>query len=56
LSKVRNFLGRAPKDQVAYILATQGIRGFVSAMVNSMEYLQVFGEYSSVLYLAVPQQ
>ncbi|AFZ29631.1 phycobilisome core-membrane linker protein [Gloeocapsa sp. PCC 7428] len=45
----KHFLGRAPKDQVEIrkynqILASQGIRGFVSAMVNSMEYLQVFGE------------
>ncbi len=45
----KHFLGRAPKDQVEIrtynqILATQGIRGFVGAMVNSMEYLQVFGE------------
>ncbi|OKH27360.1 photosystem I reaction center subunit X [Chroogloeocystis siderophila 5.2 s.c.1] len=45
----KHFLGRAPKDQVEIrkynqILASQGLRGFVSAMVNSMEYLQVFGE------------
>ena len=45
----KHFLGRAPKDQVEIrtynqILATQGIKGFVGAMVNSMEYLQVFGE------------
>jgi phycobilisome core-membrane linker protein len=45
----KHFLGRAPKDQAEIrkynqILAAQGIRGFVSAMVNSMEYLQVFGE------------
>jgi phycobilisome core-membrane linker protein len=45
----KHFLGRAPVDQVEIrkynqILATQGIRAFVSAMVNSMEYLQVFGE------------
>lgn len=45
----KHFLGRAPKDQVEIrtynqLLATQGIRGFVSAMVNSMEYLQVFDE------------
>lgn len=45
----KHFLGRAPKDQgeirtYNQILATQGIRGFISAMVNSMEYLQVFGE------------
>jgi phycobilisome core-membrane linker protein len=26
------------------ILAAQGIRAFIGAMVNSMEYLQVFGE------------
>ena len=26
------------------ILATEGIRGFIGAMVNSMEYLQLFGE------------
>jgi phycobilisome core-membrane linker protein len=45
----KHFLGRAPKDQQEIrtynqILASQGIRGFVGAMVNSMEYLQVFGE------------
>lgn len=45
----KHFLGRAPKDQVEIryynqILATQGIRGFVSAMVNSAEYIQEFGE------------
>jgi len=45
----KHFLGRAPKDQVEIrtynqLLATQGIRGFIGAMVNSMEYLQVFGE------------
>lgn len=45
----KHFLGRAPKDQPEIrkynqILASQGIRGFVSAMVNDMEYLQVFGE------------
>ncbi|WP_250125938.1 phycobilisome rod-core linker polypeptide [Chroococcidiopsis sp. CCMEE 29] len=45
----KHFLGRAPKDQQEIrtynqILANQGIRGFVGAMVNSMEYLQVFGE------------
>ena len=47
----KHFLGRAPKNQSEIreynqILASQGIRGFVSAMVNSAEYLQVFGEYS----------
>jgi phycobilisome core-membrane linker protein len=45
----KHFLGRAPKDQAEIrkynqILAAQGIRGFVGAMVNSMEYLQVFNE------------
>jgi phycobilisome core-membrane linker protein len=45
----KHFLGRAPLDQKEIqkynqILATQGIRAFISAMVNSMEYLQVFGE------------
>ncbi len=45
----KHFLGRAPKDQVEIrtynqLLASAGIRGFVSAMVNSAEYIQVFGE------------
>jgi phycobilisome core-membrane linker protein len=45
----KHFLGRAPKDQPEIrkynqILASQGIRGFVGAMVNSAEYAQVFGE------------
>jgi phycobilisome core-membrane linker protein len=45
----KHFLGRAPKDQPEIrkynqILASEGIRGFISAMVNSMEYLQVFDE------------
>jgi phycobilisome core-membrane linker protein len=45
----KHFLGRAPKDQAEIrkynqILATQGIRGFVGAMVNSAEYAQLFGE------------
>ncbi|UBF27274.1 phycobilisome rod-core linker polypeptide [Kovacikia minuta CCNUW1] len=45
----KHFLGRAPLDQAEIrkynqILATQGLRGFVSAIVNSMEYLQAFGE------------
>jgi len=44
-------LGRTPKDQPEIrkynqILASQGIRGFVGAMVNSAEYAQVFGESS----------
>ena len=45
----KHFLGRAPKDQAEIrkynqILAAQGIRGFIGAMVNSPEYNQVFGE------------
>ncbi|MBD2042592.1 phycobilisome rod-core linker polypeptide [Microcoleus sp. FACHB-672] len=45
----KHFLGRAPRDQVEIrkynqILASQGIRGFIGAMVNSMEYLEVFNE------------
>ncbi|KJH72073.1 phycobilisome rod-core linker polypeptide [Aliterella atlantica] len=45
----KHFLGRAPKNQAEIreynqILASAGIRGFVSAMVNSSEYIQVFGE------------
>jgi phycobilisome core-membrane linker protein len=45
----KHFLGRAPENQKEIqkynkILASEGIRGFVSAMVNCMEYSQVFGE------------
>ncbi|MBD2744771.1 phycobilisome rod-core linker polypeptide [Coleofasciculus sp. FACHB-1120] len=45
----KHFLGRAPLDQVEIrkynqILASQGLRGFVGAMVNSPEYGQAFGE------------
>jgi phycobilisome core-membrane linker protein len=45
----KHFLGRAPLNQQEIrkynqILATQGIRGFITAMVNSMEYLQAFNE------------
>jgi phycobilisome core-membrane linker protein len=45
----KHFLGRAPLNQAEIrkynqILATQGIRGFVGAMVNSVEYAQSFGE------------
>lgn len=47
----KHFLGRAPKNQPEIrkynqILASEGIRGFVSAMVDSAEYVQVFGEYT----------
>ncbi|MDV2995177.1 MAG: Phycobiliprotein ApcE [Chroococcidiopsis sp. SAG 2025] len=46
----KHFLGRAPIDQgeirkYNQILATQGLRAFVGAMVNSAEYAQIFGEY-----------
>ncbi|MFM7406301.1 MAG: phycobilisome rod-core linker polypeptide [Cuspidothrix sp.] len=45
----KHFLGRAPMDQVEIrkynqILATQGIKAFIGAMVNSAEYAQAFGE------------
>jgi phycobilisome core-membrane linker protein len=45
----KHFLGRAPASQQEIqkynkLLAAEGIRGFVSALVNSMEYVQVFGE------------
>lgn len=45
----KHFLGRAPENQKEIqkynkILAAVGLRGFVSAMVNCMEYSQVFGE------------
>jgi phycobilisome core-membrane linker protein len=45
----KHFLGRAPltqKEIQGYnqILAGQGIRAFINALVSSMEYLQVFGE------------
>ncbi|MBN3950627.1 MAG: phycobilisome rod-core linker polypeptide [Nostoc sp. NMS7] len=45
----KHFLGRAPLDQAEIrkynqILATQGIRAFINALVESVEYNQVFGE------------
>ncbi len=45
----KHFLGRAPVDQAEIrkynqILATQGIRAFIAALVNSVEYNQAFGE------------
>ncbi|NEP12347.1 MAG: photosystem I reaction center subunit X [Symploca sp. SIO2C1] len=45
----KHFLGRAPLNQQEIqkynlILATEGIRGFIGAMVNGMEYLQAFNE------------
>ncbi|MGF1590686.1 MAG: phycobilisome rod-core linker polypeptide [Pleurocapsa sp.] len=45
----KHFLGRAPVNQKEIqkynkILASQGLKAFINAMVNSMEYIQVFGE------------
>lgn len=45
----KHFLGRAPLNQREIqkynkILASQGLKAFIGAMVNSMEYIQVFGE------------
>ncbi|MEO0455147.1 MAG: phycobilisome rod-core linker polypeptide [Cyanobacteria bacterium P01_A01_bin.114] len=45
----KHFLGRAPLNQAEIrkynqILATQGIRGFIRAMINSPEYTEFFGE------------
>jgi phycobilisome core-membrane linker protein len=45
----KHFLGRAPLDQAEIrkynlILATQGIKAFVGAMVNGAEYAKTFGE------------
>ncbi|MGD1902994.1 MAG: phycobilisome rod-core linker polypeptide [Geitlerinemataceae cyanobacterium] len=45
----KHFLGRAPRDQAEIrkynqILATEGVRSFVSAIVASPEYAQAFGE------------
>jgi len=45
----KHFLGRAPLNQEEIrkynqVLATKGVRAFVSALVNSMEYLQTFNE------------
>lgn len=45
----KHFLGRAPLDQAEIrkynqILATQGLKGFISAMLSTMEYAEAFGE------------
>ncbi|MBD2494021.1 phycobilisome rod-core linker polypeptide [Nostoc sp. FACHB-280] len=45
----KHFLGRAPVDQAEIrkynqILATQGLKAFIAALLNSAEYRQVFGE------------
>lgn len=45
----KHFLGRAPLDQAEIrkynqILATQGLKGFINAMLTSPEYASTFGE------------
>ncbi len=45
----KHFLGRAPQDQLEIrkynkILASEGIRGFIRALVDTPEYAQYFGE------------
>ncbi len=45
----KHFLGRAPQDQLEIrkynkILAAEGIRGFIRALVDTPEYAQYFGE------------
>lgn len=45
----KHFLGRAPLDQAEIrkynlILASEGLRGFIRAMVNTPEYAQAYGE------------
>jgi phycobilisome core-membrane linker protein len=45
----KHFLGRAPSDQAEIrkynvILASEGLGGFIRAMVNTPEYAQYFGE------------
>ncbi|MGC1528744.1 MAG: phycobilisome rod-core linker polypeptide, partial [Phormidesmis sp.] len=45
----KHFLGRAPQDQSEIqkynkILASEGIRGFIRALVDTPEYAQYFGE------------
>ncbi len=45
----KHFLGRAPQNQAEIrkynqILASQGLKAFITAMLNSVEYNEVFGE------------
>jgi phycobilisome core-membrane linker protein len=45
----KHFLGRAPQDQAEIrkynkLLASEGLKGFIGAMVNSAEYAELFGE------------
>ncbi|MEG4585926.1 phycobilisome rod-core linker polypeptide [Microcoleus sp. MOSTC5] len=45
----KHFLGRAPRNQAEIrtynqILASKGIKGFINAMLNSVEYADAFGE------------
>lgn len=46
---LKHFLGRAPQDQAEIrkynqILASEGIKGFVRAVLNTREYAEFFGE------------
>lgn len=54
----KHFLGRAPLDQVEIrrynqILASEGIKAFVTTMLGTMEYAQAFGE-DTVPYCRFP--
>jgi phycobilisome core-membrane linker protein len=45
----KHFLGRAPRNQAEIrtynqILATKGIKGFINAMLSTVEYAEAFGE------------
>ena len=45
----KHFLGRAPRNQAEIrtynqILASKGIKGFINAMLSSVEYAEAFGE------------
>ena len=46
---LKHFLGRAPRDQpeirqLNQRLATEGLKGFINAIVGSEEYTEIFGE------------
>jgi phycobilisome core-membrane linker protein len=54
----KHFLGRAPKDQgeirlYNQILASQGLKSFVKSLINSQEYIEIFGD-SIVPYRRFP--
>jgi phycobilisome core-membrane linker protein len=45
----KHFLGRAPRDQAEIrvynqILATQGVKAFIAALLHTVEYAEFFGE------------